>query len=96
MLMLVMAAPLHANEMGMNVDDRVKEMKTQLSLTDDQANQVKTIMEDFKTKSEALHKEKQDKLGQVLSADQMTKYKEWKKTWHKKHEKAEKEEHDEN
>lgn len=66
----LLGSTVHANEV-MNVDEKINKMKENLSLTDEQAKAVKPILEDYKDKMEAAGKEKEERLAQVLSPDQM-------------------------
>ena len=58
-----------------DVDQKIKDWKTELNLTDDQAKAIKPILEDYKNKMEDAHKDKEQRLSAVLSSDQMNKIK---------------------
>lgn len=83
-LFFLAAMPVWANEM-MSVDEKVKKMKMDLNLTDEQANQVKPIIEDYKSQMNKLHDEKKARLGKVLSTEQMDRLEDMKKEMKDKH-----------
>lgn len=72
---VLLNSPVRANEM-MNVDQKVQKMKAELNLTDDQANQIKPIIQDYKNQMEQAKKNKEDRLRGVLSSQQMDQMKE--------------------
>ncbi len=103
--LVLLAGPTFAN-MDYNVDEKIQKMKTELNLTDAQANAVKPILEEFKSRKEALKEgpdknafqkdmmqlkmEKEQKLSQVLTSEQMGKLRSMKdehKAEHKMHKK---------
>ncbi len=87
MASFLFAAPVaFANEGhdGMDMNKHVEKMKTQLSLTPDQETQVKAVLEDFKTRMQALHKEKHDKIDAILTPEQRTKHEAMMKEWKEK------------
>ncbi|MBL8013377.1 MAG: hypothetical protein JNN05_05965 [Candidatus Omnitrophica bacterium] len=77
MSLLLIVSGAQANRM-MNVDEKVKDMQRELSLTDNQANEVRPILQDFKDKMENLKQDKESKLSKVLSDEQMTKFRDMK------------------
>jgi hypothetical protein len=64
---------------GYNINDKMMEMKTDLNLTDDQVATIKPIMEYYMKKTEAMEKQKEDKLSKVLTDDQMMRMMQMKK-----------------
>jgi Spy/CpxP family protein refolding chaperone len=83
-LSVLAIAPVWANE-EINVDEKVNMLKTELTLTDEQVNQVKPIIEEYKINREQIDKAKEDQLKAVLTDEQMDKFKEWKKKKHAEH-----------
>ena len=85
-LAALVALPASANGMGkgMDVDKKVSEMKQRLSLNDDQASQLKGILNDFQEKEKMLHKEKQDRINALLTPEQKTKHEQMMKEWKNK------------
>ena len=77
-MLFLFSSPVYADRM-INVDEKIQKMKTDLNLTQDQADRIRPIIQDYKDKMEKAHKDKEDKLNQVLSADQMKKLKDMKK-----------------
>jgi Spy/CpxP family protein refolding chaperone len=69
---------VYANKMMMTADEKVQKMKKELNLTDDQVNQVRPIIQEYKDKMDALMQEKETKLSSVLTLDQMNKMKKMK------------------
>lgn len=88
---LVLTAITAQANMNFDVDKKTDELKTQLNLTDDQVDQVKPVLEEFKDKVKQAHDEKMDKLKAILNDDQDKKLDQWVKDQEKKMEKAEKE-----
>ena len=88
-VVMVLITPVYAME-DFNVNDKINMMRTDLNLTDDQANAVKPILADYKNKLEQAHKEKEDRLKNILSSDQMSKMKDMKKERNKMENKMEK------
>jgi hypothetical protein len=80
--------PLHANE-NMSVDEKVEKMKSNLALTDDQANQIKPILQDYKMKKDQLDQDKEQKLSAILNSTQMQQLREMKVDKDNKEEKME-------
>ncbi|TXH67563.1 MAG: hypothetical protein E6Q83_17390 [Thiothrix sp.] len=62
-------------KMAEHIDRRVSRMKESLSLTDDQAAQLKTILTEQHTKHEALRTETETRVNGVLTPEQATKLK---------------------
>jgi Spy/CpxP family protein refolding chaperone len=79
---------------GMDVDKHLAKMKTQLSLTDDQATQVKAVLEDVNNKMKALHEEKKSRIDAILTPDQRTKHDQMMKDRKEKHDKDKDNDHD--
>lgn len=72
------AVSAYANK-DFNVDDKVQKLKTELVLTDDQVRAIKPILEDYKNKLDQAGDEKEQRLGEVLTPDQMARLKDAKK-----------------
>jgi Spy/CpxP family protein refolding chaperone len=66
-----LATPVLAHEKSMDVDEKIAKMKSELNLTEEQANQIRPILEEYKDKMSKAMEEKKDKLRQVLSSVQM-------------------------
>jgi Spy/CpxP family protein refolding chaperone len=77
----LLGAPAFADSVDeyYKIDERLEKMKTDLKLTDEQAKEIKPVMENYKDKLHEARKEKEEKLEKILSAeqnDQMKQYKE--------------------
>jgi len=70
--LVLLSSAAFAN-MNMSVDDKVNQMKTNLNLTDNQVNEVRPIIQDFKDKMDQIVKEKELKLSAILTPDQVSK-----------------------
>lgn len=77
MSLLMCVGSVYANKM-MNIDDKIKDMQNKLSLTDNQASEVRPILQDYKDKVDNLREDKDSKLSKVLSDEQMTKLRDMK------------------
>jgi hypothetical protein len=86
--LMLAVIPLHANE-NMSVDEKVMKLKNNLALTDDQANQIKPILQDYKMKKDQLDQDKEQKLSAILNATQMQQLREMKVDKENKEEKME-------
>ena len=73
-VLFLCGGPVHAHKM-MSADEKVEKMKKNLSLTDDQVDKVRPIVQDYKDKMDGLKQDKESKLSSVLSVEQMNKYK---------------------
>ena len=80
---LLSTMPVFADE-GMDVDKKVEKMKTELGLDAEQEASVKTILNEYKSKMEAIKQEKKDKLDAVLTPEQKTKHEAMMKEWKEK------------
>lgn len=69
--------------MNINVDEKVKKMKQELALTEQQERDVRPILEEFKAKVEDAATTKEQRLNQVLTPDQINKLRDMKKKWDK-------------
>ena len=96
-LSLFCAPAAFANEghERMDVGKKVEKMKTKLGLSADQESQVKTVLEDYKARMEALKKEKQDKISAILTPEQRSKHEAMMKEWKDKEKKRDKNEKEE-
>ncbi len=83
-VLILASSSVYANTM-MNVDEKVEKMKAELHLTQDQANQIKPVIQEYKEKADKLHKDKEDKLSRILSSDQMNQLKAMKKDKYEDH-----------
>jgi len=70
---------VYANQ-SFNVDEKIQSMKEKLGLTDTQITVVKPILTEYKLQMEQLKSEKERRLKEVLTTEQMDKMKEMKKT----------------
>ena len=68
-----LSAWANAGHEGMNVDKKVEKMKKNLVLTDDQAVQIKAVLNEYKDKIEALMKEKHERVDAILTPEQRAK-----------------------
>lgn len=62
-------------KMAEHIEKRVSHMKESLSLTDDQATQLKVVLTEQHTKREALHTETDTRITGILTPEQATKLK---------------------
>lgn len=75
------AAPAYANMDDKDHEKKFEKMKSELLLTDEQSDSVKTIVDDYKERMKALKQEKHDRIDAVLTPEQRTKHEEMKKEW---------------
>ncbi len=82
---LFSATPALANRGdGQHLDKKIEKMKEKLTLTDEQASQVRAIFEAKHAKMQALMDEATAEVKAVLTPEQAVKYDEMKKEWKEK------------
>lgn len=71
MLLALLAAPVFANRMTMSVDEKVEKLQSKLGLTDEQAKEIRPIIKDYVDAMREAKDEKEDRLQDVLTPEQM-------------------------
>ncbi|MBP9855209.1 MAG: hypothetical protein KBD53_10135 [Candidatus Omnitrophica bacterium] len=78
-LVLLFSTSATANLMSFSVNEKLQKMKTELNLTDEQVDKIRPIIQDYKDAMDKAQNDKEDRLRQVLSSDQMNQLKDMKK-----------------
>lgn len=70
LLVVLLSASVYANKM-MSVDEKLQKMRSQLNLTQQEVEQARPIIQEYKDKMDRARQEKEDKLSRIFSPEQM-------------------------
>jgi len=88
-VLALIAGPVYAGHGDMDAGEWLDTMKMELSLNDQQVNDIKPVLDHYKDQMEAAKKEKHNKLDQILTSEQNDRMKAYKDEQEKMYDKME-------